>query len=618
MKKLKILAAFAVCFAIAASLMACGNDSAPEGFTSITFWAAVDENTDAYYSELVDTYNNGQGKEDLVYVKYQPRGSDYSSNVGTTLSSSRAPEVMVISDKYFKNYAAQNYFTNIDELLANDALTTKDDSGQAILDLSDIPSRSVDRFRLNVETREAGTGTTLYGIPNGDNPTIIYYNTALFDAAGINMISVLEEDLDEYNRANGTSYMPHGYAEYTVDSAPAQNLKTSKDLNGETVVKVFNDLIPMNWEELRCLSYYFTPSYNSKAGGSTSTYGFLNEWWFSYGWSVGGDCVGYDEEQGQYIFTLGDENPNYLAVNDVTVNGTAYKAGEILLYADRTYVAEQNAQGDFMSSLYELPSQYEAFAEFCALSQTKGVSVDNYGKTGYGISPSPSTLNNQSKVAYFTSGSVAMVCDEYVQANTIAKSTLKSWDVAPLYQYREYVGGSTYTDADGEENLKVIGATYDGQEYTGELATAESGTPLVGYQAASSLSSCYVIPAKAGNHEAAWKFIQYAASAEGQAIVSQGNTQIPNQISYSFSDEFCNRESNLMDNILALSDAATYTDIGDWSYLEDGEWVNDWANVLNTDVRNGAMKLDTFFLQVTTSTNNDLSSSQYKIRITTK
>ena len=355
MKKLKILAAFAVCFAIAASLMACANDSAPEGFTSITFWAAVDENTDAYYSELVDTYNNGQGKEDLVYVKYQPRGSDYSSNVGTTLSSSRAPEVMVISDKYFKNYAAQNYFTNIDELLANDALTTKDDSGQAILDLSDIPSRSVDRFRLNVETREAGTGTTLYGIPNGDNPTIIYYNTALFDAAGINMISVLEEDLDEYNRANGTSYMPHGYAEYTVDSAPAQNLKTSKDLNGETVVKVFNDLIPMNWEELRCLSYYFTPSYNSKAGGSTSTYGFLNEWWFSYGWSVGGDCVGYDEEQGQYIFTLGDENPNYLAVNDVTVNGTAYKAGEILLYADRTYVAEQNAQGDFMSSLYELP-----------------------------------------------------------------------------------------------------------------------------------------------------------------------------------------------------------------------------------------------------------------------
>ena len=180
------------------------------------------------------------------------------------------------------------------------------------------------------------------------------------------------------------------------------------------------------------------------------------------------------------------------------------------------------------------------------------------------------------------------------------------------------MGGSTYTDADGEENLKVIGATYDGQEYTGELATAGSGTPLVGYQAASSLSSCYVIPAKAGNHEAAWKFIQYAASAEGQAIVSQGNTQIPNQISYSFSDEFCNRESNLMDNILALSDAATYTDIGDWSYLEDGEWVNDWANVLNTDVRNGAMKLDTFFLQVTTSTNNDLSSSQYKIRITTK
>ena len=35
--------------------------------------------------------------------------------------------------------------------------------------------------------------------------------------------------------------------------------------------------------------------------------------------------------------------------------------------------------------------------------------------------------------------------------------------------------------------------------------------------------------------------------------------------------------------------------VGDWSYLENGSWVNVWANVLNTDVRNGKMTLDEFF-----------------------
>jgi hypothetical protein len=32
-----------------------------------------------------------------------------------------------------------------------------------------------------------------------------------------------------------------------------------------------------------------------------------------------------------------------------------------------------------------------------------------------------------------------------------------------------------------------------------------------------------------------------------------------------------------------------------WSYVEDGEWVNGWANILNTRVRNGDMMLDEFF-----------------------
>ena len=127
-----------------------------------------------------------------------------------------------------------------------------------------------------------------------------------------------------------------------------------------------------------------------------------------------------------------------------------------------------------------------------------------------------------------------------------------------------------------------------------------------------------MIPSNAKNHESAWKFIQWAAGEEGQTIISQANNTIPNQTEYAHSEEFATRSTNAMKNILALSDAATYTDIGDWSYLEDGEWVHPWANVLNSDVRNGSMKLDEFFKTVENSTNEDLGKDKYKIVITTK
>ena len=54
-----------------------------------------------------------------------------------------------------------------------------------------------------------------------------------------------------------------------------------------------------------------------------------------FGWSVGGDCVGWDEETGQYVLSLGDKDPNLLALEDVTVNGRAYEQGEVLVYEDR-------------------------------------------------------------------------------------------------------------------------------------------------------------------------------------------------------------------------------------------------------------------------------------------
>ena len=46
---------------------------------------------------------------------------------------------------------------------------------------------------------------------------------------------------------------------------------------------------------------------------------------------------------------------------------------------------------------------------------------------------------------------------------------------------------------------------------------------VVGKQAGSSLNLCFAIPANAPNPEAAYKFIQWAAGAEGQEILASGN-----------------------------------------------------------------------------------------------
>ena len=34
---------------------------------------------------------------------------------------------------------------------------------------------------------------------------------------------------------------------------------------------------------------------------------------------------------------------------------------------------------------------------------------------------------------------------------------------------------------------------------------------------------------------------------------------------------------------------------GDWSYVENGNWIKDWSNILNSSVRDGNMTLTQFF-----------------------
>ena len=122
----------------------------------------------------------------------------------------------------------------------------------------------------------------------------MFYNKTLLADAGVNLISVPEAELEAYNAANGSTLQPHGYAEYK--EAPYADAKSSRNEAGEFVYKVFNECIAINWEEQRMLA--------RACMASGSEYGLMSEWWFNMCFTVGGDCIGWDEEKQQYVLTL--------------------------------------------------------------------------------------------------------------------------------------------------------------------------------------------------------------------------------------------------------------------------------------------------------------------------
>ena len=584
-------------------------DDLAEGTVIIEFAATQ---CDQYAMEptrrMVETYNNGQGKIDKVYVQAQYNTGDMG-NLTSMLSRNCRYNVVTVMDTQFKTLAVRDYFLPLDDYLTDDIKET--------LDWESIPDGLLDRWRLNAETDadgfyHAGKGTNLLGISAGDVPLLIFYNEEIFAGEDINIISVAETELADYNQTNGTQYQPHGYAEYSAESctwAAAAGLKTSTSYGGVEVYKVFNNRIPMSWEELRCLARDFTKEY-----GGDYDYGYMSEWWFYYGWSVGGDCVGWDEESNRYKFTIGDKNTNYLAIDDVTVNGTDYKKGEVLEYEDSMWL-NKNGTSSVEGKVHEMPSQYEAFLEYNRLGipTDKNATADG-SKKGYGVAK-PTTENRTKE---FTSGESPMLIETSGDINLFKGTAVaNNFDVAPAPQYREFDGETTRT-VGGQEYLTVI----DGENYKGERKTvtnSDGEEVLCQGEAITSLtndSSALAIPDNIDQEskDAAFKFINWAAGPEGQTILAKGNTCVPNQSNVAMSEEFNNAAERKAGNTWAVGFAMQDCYIGDWSYFNVNTWITGWSGDLNGAVRRGDMTLD-YFLEIKTDTaNSALQPMQIRIK----
>lgn len=582
--KLKKSVAFILATIMVLGLTACGNGTKVDeeaGDRTVIYYASshVTAQVRDAYLEMVKTYNDTQGKEDGVYVQMTD-SSGAIAGLDSALRSNYMYDVLQFNDDEYKALAVQgqNYFVAMDEYLTDEV--------KAAMGWDNIPESLVNRFRLNTSMDSnniylAGEGAELLAVPNGSDPQVLFYNKSILEDCGINIVSVPETELENYNTTNSAALKAHGYAEYK--DAPFADAKSSKNEAGEFVYKVFNECIPMNWEEQRCLARAFQQQYEYE-------YGYMSEWWFSHGFSVGADCVGWDEAAGQYVFTLTDNQANYLALTDITVNGRAYSKGEVLVYEDKVFLNNNASEKTALAGkIYELPSNYDATLEFNRL----GVPTNKLADTGvYGYGVAPSTTANRAQ--RFTNGNDCPFLIEYFsQTESFKKILGDSLGMAVTAQYREYVGGSTYTK-NGTEYLKVIGETYDGQVYTGDLHV-ENGTAIVGEATTASEAAGFFMPAntKNKNYDAAFKFITWAAGPEGQAILAKGNTMVPNQTNYGLG-EYATASERSIANMWAGAYLAQKADIGDYTYFTSVTWITEWSQTFNGDVREGKMTLSDF------------------------
>lgn len=592
MKKITKILSLILCLAMCmTALFGCGDDNKgndgyiddeghyrpSDSVANVEFWINGDEYELEVFSDLVERFNKKY--EGQIKVKLVQKPSDgYETAVQQSLSGEKL-DVFYVGDAGYKAYAEQGLLYDITDLVAN----------SPIYDLSTMWSNVVTRYKYDVNTKLSGTESgRYYGVPKDIGPTVIYYNETEFENAGIKIISVAAEDLEAYNNGakddRGNTKADMGLGDVTVKEYGYFVA------NGQ---KYFNNQIPMSWDETVEVANILQNSMSNP-----NAYGYFTEWWFNYGWTVGGDCIQFVPTSdsayngGYYDFTLSDDTPNFIVADDVTgtvtVNGNEYAAGEIISYQDKLGLNMTSKAGESYSkeitaevlalvangTLNELPSQREAFTEFVRLAAKTNTVVDTVNGEklyGYGITPTPSSIGSDAgKTQAFAQGEIGMLVDgrwNVTYFRDPASGINFTWDVCPLPMYRAY-------DAEGfgaERNVTVHG-----------IEAGHSG----------SVGLCISNNSKVKS--AAWTFIEFVGSEEGQSAQAAKGFAIPLQRELANSEVFL-QSDKMPRNSKIFINAAEIQGAGDWWYLTDNAWIDDWAGVLNGDVRNGKKSMTEFF-----------------------
>lgn len=595
-KKIIAIASGSVLALSSLSMVACGGNSSNQ----LQFWVYGGNEETALYDAMTNKFNETYGKEHGIEAKISikpPAGYTNAVEVSTT-SANSCPDVFLVVDDTFRTWIGKNVITNMDSYL--NAVTD--------IDVSDIYSTSVDRLRYEEGTKKMTSTGDLYGLPISSRPLALYYNETMYKNAGIVIISVDEADMEEFNKGNFKDRNGKTLNDYKAEYPQLSNLEGDIPSKGffrsmfpytgdeawkfpdKDEVLIFNNRIAMNWDELEDISMLFTPSYNSKTntyfvnkqGNPTLKRGFFTEWWFSYCWSVGGDCLQDLTGQGDWDYSLLDPNPNYMVMEDGFVGsytGTTYSAGETVSFMDRFDVPQgativSDGEGGYKyngtaveiadniqtnvsnGTLYELPSTREAFNRYLRLGTAKDVTIEGQG--GIDVAPKPLELLSKKAENFFFSCNIAMLIDYSSYLSVMseqAESMGFSYDVAPLPIYKEYVSSNPY-----EDETKVVGKP-------------------AGQSSTYSMVSC----PKSTKKENAAIFMKWMASEAGQSVAASRGF-FPNQESLVKDIKF---EGYAPKNVSIFAEGLKYQTAGDWMYMPDYGWINVWAVPLNSYVRNG-------------------------------
>ena len=551
-----------------------------EDATKVKFWMYGDSTELQVYKELVKEFNRIY--EGTIEVVLTPKSSDgYGDALNLTLSGSTAPDIFYVGETGFQHMAEQNMLLDISEYVAK----SKD------YDITNMWDSAVSRFQYDINTKtHDGPNAKFYAVPKDIGPTVIFYNETMFKNSGVKVLSVDAADLAKFN--SGEINDDRGNSKASLGIAGEVKEKGYfEDANGQ---KWFNNQVPMSWEETVELSNVIQAKYNPD--GKSGVYGYFTEWWFNYGWSVGGDCIQYiptnDSKYsgGVWDFTLMDPTKNFIVDDNAepfVINGHTYQPGEILSYQDKLIdeekmlekLGEKDDRARTVDSkvlaavetgqLEVLPSQREAFTEFVRLASRKTTLVDNVNGEqlfGYEVTPYPSSIGGDAgKTLSFASGKIAMLVDGRWNVTNFREQMdgKYEWDVAPLPMYKEY---------DAEGNVTVHG-----------VEAGHSGSVGV------------AIWSKTKYANAAWKFIEYIGGPVGQSVQSKTGFAIPLQKDLAEDEEIFLQTNQNPRNSEVFIDAAEHQKAGDWWYLKDNEWIDAWAGVLNGDVRNGKKTMSEFF-----------------------
>ena len=605
--KKQFSAALAVIMSVSAmGLTACGGSGSgedisfdengklvPSSGTTVKVWAYCDGDEENRTYELCQAFNK-KYKDYNIKASFTPyASSSWETKMKATLSSSTGPDVFLCADGYYKQWATLGYMENLDPYITSEYADLNMEN-----EIASMFDSGVGRYYYDVNTATAeGDNAHYYGLPKGTGATAVYYNKTYMKNAGIEELSVYEEEMDAYNAEHGTAYPKKAYFKYT---------------DGKYY---FNNKIAMNWEECADIATVLQ-GVNKRYG---CEYGFFTSWWFNYGFSVGGSCIGHvstaDEAyyDGYYTFTLADSTVNYKVKESISVNGTAYGVGEIVDYEDKFYMTDELA-----AKCDVLPSQRHAFAEYLSLAGGKdstmynteaGVTDKFYELIPYklagasgperidrndaimknntneyvptsaekagelivvknkGISAQPSKVSTDGKASLFYNGKTAMLVDVRATVQDCRDAMTDDWDVAPMLVYKEY-------DEDNNVTLSGINGAHSG-------------------------STAWAVWNKSTIKNAAYLFVKFASGEEGQRILSKAGTIIANQknVAEEMTEEDLSANKK-PSNIEIFSKEAMYQTPGDWWFLKDGDWIDAegcWANYLNQTVRNGRATLNQFY-----------------------